>query len=234
MSDKNVKLSGFERILFFTGAGLSAESGIPTYRGQGGIWHEYNYQEYACQRAFDADPEKVWDFHDKRREAVANCEPNEGHKIIAAIQKQKPGTAVITQNIDGLHQRAGSTKVTELHGSMWRIRCEREGTVEDNFDVPLVPRMCSCGSYWRPGIVWFEDSLDAQVMQDAYEKLEECDLIVSIGTSGVVYPAANLPRIATERGITSIEINLEDTPVSHLYTHCMRGKASEILRGLDS
>ena len=107
----NLNLKNFSRIVFFTGAGLSAESGIPTYRGQGGIWKQYNHQEFACQRAFDRDPEKVWDFHDVRRERVAACAPNVGHEIIAAVRRDKPDTVVITQNIDGLHQRAGATDV---------------------------------------------------------------------------------------------------------------------------
>jgi NAD-dependent deacetylase len=107
----DLRFKDFERIVFFTGAGMSAESGIPTYRGAGGIWREYNYEDYACQRAFDADPEKVWDFHDKRREKVASCDPNRGHAIVADIQAKQPSTIVVTQNIDGLHQRAGAKDV---------------------------------------------------------------------------------------------------------------------------
>ncbi|HEX2688786.1 MAG TPA: NAD-dependent deacylase [Kofleriaceae bacterium] len=219
----------FERIVFFTGAGLSAESGIPTYRGHGGIWKEYDYQEYACQRAFDRDPDKVWDFHDKRRAAVAACEPNPGHRAISEVQREKPQTAIITQNIDGLHARAGGRDVIELHGSLWRVRCDRERTVHDDTSVPMQPRRCSCGAYFRPDIVWFEDSLDPRVLARASEALEQADLIVSIGTSGVVYPAADLPRIAVAAGAVSVEINLEDTPVSDLYQHRLRGKASEML-----
>jgi NAD-dependent deacetylase len=112
------RLKEYQRIVFFTGAGMSAESGIPTYRGQGGFWREYNYEDYACQRAFDRDPEKVWDFRDKRRAAVAACAPNPGHAIVAAVQREKPATAVITQNIDGMHQSAGASVVVELHGSL--------------------------------------------------------------------------------------------------------------------
>jgi NAD-dependent deacetylase len=222
----------FERIVFFTGAGLSSESGIPTYRGSGGIWKEYNYQDYACQRAFDRDPEKVWDFHDKRRAAVAACEPNEGHRIISAIQRAKPGTTVITQNIDGLHARAGATDVIELHGSLWRVRCDRERTIRDDTSVPMSPRKCTCGAYLRPDIVWFEDRLDIGLLERAEHALQRADLIVSIGTSGVVYPAADLPRIAVQAGAVSVEINLEDTPVSDLYQHQLRGKASELLRSM--
>ena len=223
------RFADFERILFFTGAGLSAESGIPTYRGKGGIWAAYDYEDYACQRAFERDPDKVWDFHDKRRAAVAACEPNAGHRVIAEVQSARPGTVVVTQNIDGLHARAGARDVIELHGCMWRVRCDGENVVRADTTVPMTPRKCSCGAYWRPDIVWFEDQLDHRNLRRAREALEECDLLVSVGTSGVVYPAADLPRIAMQSGAVSVEINLEETPVSALYQHRLRGKASELL-----
>ena len=228
----SIRFSDFERIVFFTGAGMSAESGIPTYRGKGGIWAEYDYEDYACQRAFDRDPEKVWDFHDKRRAAVSACEPNPGHFIIAEVQKKRPGTIVVTQNIDGMHQRAGATDVAELHGSLWRVRCDAENVVREDRTIPMSPRRCGCGGYWRPDIVWFEDQLDHRVVRRAREALEGCDLLVSIGTSAVVYPAADLPRIAAQRGAETVEINLEDTPLTPLYKHRLRGKASEMLAEL--
>ena len=223
------RFADFQRILFFTGAGLSAESGIPTYRGKGGIWAEYDYEDYACQRAFDKDPEKVWDFHDKRRAMVASCEPNEAHRIIAEVQRTRPGTGIVTQNIDGLHQRSGATDVVELHGSLWRVRCDREHVIRDDTSVPMSPRRCACGAYFRPDIVWFEDSLREDTLRRAQELLLACDLLVTVGTSGVVYPAADLPRIAMRNGATTVEINLEDTPVSDLYQHRLRGKASDVL-----
>lgn len=231
-SRAKISLGDFNNIVFFSGAGLSAESGIPTYRGRGGVWEQYNWEEYACQRAFEADPEKVWDFHDKRRAAVAACEPNAGHHVIAAVERAKPNTTAITQNIDGLHQRVGSRNIIELHGSLWRVRCEREGKVTEDFDIPINPRQCSCGAYWRPDIVWFGDLLNRDTLNTAAETLSRCDLLVSVGTSGVVYPAAELPRIAMDQGATTIEINLEETPVSHLYQHILRGKASKVLAAL--
>jgi NAD-dependent deacetylase len=178
------------------------------------------------------DPEKVWDFHDKRRAIVSKCEPNPGHHIVAEVQQKKPGTLVVTQNIDGMHQRAGATDVAELHGSLWRVRCDSENIVREDNSLPMNPRQCSCGEYWRPDIVWFEDHLDHRVVRRAREALDECDLLVSIGTSAVVYPAAELPRIAVQRGVVTVEINLEDTPLSHLYKHRLRGKASEVLAEL--
>jgi NAD-dependent deacetylase len=241
-----MRLLDYERIVFFTGAGLSAESGIPTYRGKGGIWAEYDYEDYACQRAFDRDPDKVWDFHDKRRAAVAACEPHLGHRVVTAVKAQKPKTTIITQNIDGMHQRAGAAEVIELHGSLWRVRCDDCGVVRADMTMPLRaaeggrhpegasnnPRRCSCGAHFRPDIVWFEDSLDARNIQRAQEALADCDLLVSVGTSAVVYPAAELPRIAVARGAATIEVNLEDTPMSRLYQHRLRGKASEVLAEL--
>ncbi len=212
---------------------MSAESGIPTYRGSGGIWAQYNYEDYACQRAFDRDPEGVWDFHDKRRAAVAACEPHAGHHIVAEVQRRQPGTRVVTQNIDGMHQRAGATEVTELHGSLWRVRCDEQGIVREDRTTPMSPRKCECGCYWRPDIVWFEDALDSRNIQRAVDALEQCDLLVSIGTSAVVYPAADLPRIAARRGVMTVEVNLEDTAMSHLYQHRLRGKASDVLAELD-
>ncbi len=229
MSAPPVRFQDFERIVFFTGAGLSAESGIPTYRGHGGVWSKYNYEDYACQEAFLCDPEKVWDFHDKRRETVAACEPNGAHRVIAEVQRDKPATIIITQNIDGLHQRAGATGVIELHGSLWRVRCDDEDVVVGNDRVPLNPRRCTCGAYWRPDIVWFGDMLDPLNIEKAINALQRCDLLVTVGTSGVVYPAADLPRIAIESGAVTVEINPDTTPVSRLYQHTVRERASTAL-----
>lgn len=230
-----LRLADFRHVVFFTGAGLSAESGIPTYRGHGGIWKQYNYEDYACQRAFETDPNKVWDFHDQRRQKIASCEPNAGHQVIAELQRtRESAVGIITQNIDGLHQRAGATEVVELHGSLWRVRCDREGMVRSDFTVPANPRWCSCGQPFRPDIVWFGDSLNARNLKTAMALLSGCDLLVSVGTSAVVYPAAELPNIAMKRGAMTVEINLEDTPMSGLYRQHLRGKASEILAELAS
>jgi len=239
-----IRLSDFERVVFFTGAGLSVESGIPTYRGPGGLWEEYDYERYACQRAFDADPGRVWDFHEVRREFVGRCAPNGGHAVIARAQEASPADApselwrdkpsptsvrVITQNVDGLHQRAGSRDVVELHGSLWRIRCDGCGRREENLETPIARRRCGCGAWLRPDIVWFEDMLDPAVLQAAAEAIASCDLLVSVGTSGVVYPAADLPRIAAENGAVCVEVNPEPTPVSGLYAHHLRGPATAML-----
>jgi len=229
-----IRLADFERIVFFTGAGLSAESGIPTYRGHGGTWHKYNYEDYACQSAFERAPERVWDFHDERRKLIGSKEPNAAHRIIAETQRARPATVIVTQNVDGLHQRAGATRVLELHGNMWRVRCGPCHTVAENFEVPIRSRRCACGTHLRPDIVWFGDPLDMCTVRAAAEAIARCDLLVSIGTSGVVFPAADLPRLALSRGAVCVEINPEETPLSGLYTHCLRGKASEMLLQLAS
>lgn len=223
-----LSLRDFNRIVFFTGAGLSVESGLATYRGRGGIWHEYNYEEYACQAAFLCDPKKVWDFNELRRREVAGVAPNRGHEIIAEVQHAQPSTVIVTQNIDGLHQKAGATAVIELHGSLWGVRCDDCGIVQSDFDIPI-HRRCVCGQYWRPDIVWFGDPLDFSTLGAASDALAACDLLVSVGTSAAVYPAAQLPVIAIENCATTIEINPEETPISKSYQHSMRMPASEAL-----
>lgn len=225
----DVKISDFERVVFFTGAGMSVESGIPTYRGEGGVWEQYNYEDYACQDAFDRDPERVWDFHDKRREFIGSCAPNAGHELIAGWQKKRPGISIVTQNIDGLHQRAGSPDPFELHGSIWRVRCDHCGVVVTNTEQPLAERKHGCGHYWRPDIVWFGDPLKTDVIEGALKALESAQLLVSIGTSGVVYPAAQFPLIAKRAGATLVEINPQPSALSEAFDVCLRGPSTEML-----
>ncbi len=224
------QLAQFERVVFFTGAGMSAESGVPTYRGQGGLWKHYDYERYACQTAFDRDPEGVWDFHNYRRELVGACRPHRGHDVIVAAEQQLSRVTVVTQNIDGMHQLAGSTGVTELHGSLWRVRCDRCGETQSGYDSPLADLHCGgCGGWWRPDIVWFGDMLNEAVVQSAVSQISQCDLLVAVGTSAVVYPAAQLPQLAAKGGAVLVEINPEPTPMSALYHHHLRGPASEML-----
>ena len=227
-----IDLAAFERVVFFTGAGISAESGIPTYRGSGGVWAQYDYRQYACQEAFERDPEKVWEFHEVRRRKVGGCEPNAGHRAIAAFQARRPGTTVITQNIDGLHGRAGAVGVLELHGSLWRLRCDRCRTIDDNTEVPLSSRTHACGAYLRPDIVWFGDSLVRATVDAALEAIAACDALVAVGTSAAVYPAAELPLVARRRGAQLIEVNLEDTPLSYAYDVHLRGRSGDVLPDL--
>ncbi len=222
-------LRDFERVVFFTGAGMSAESGVPTYRGKGGIWKEYDHQRYACQRAFDRDPAGVWEFHNYRRELVAACPPNDGHRLIARAEATLPHVTVVTQNIDGLHQLAGSERVYELHGSLWWVRCGSERRFSR--DAPFDARRPD-GRWWRPDIVWFGDTLREETVGKAIEAIRRCDLLVSIGTSAVVYPAAQMPLMARENGARLIEINPEETPVSAAYDTCVRAGATAALTAL--
>jgi NAD-dependent protein deacetylase/lipoamidase len=225
-------LSSYDNILFFTGAGMSAESGVPTYRGAGGVWREYDYKKYATQYAFDEDPERVWEFHNARRKLVGACKPNDGHRALARLGSERPHVTVITQNIDGLHQSAGSSNVIELHGSLWRVRCQGCGIRRNDRAVPFDELRCACGGWWRPDIVWFGDALSQTNIDDAKREMKACEVFVSIGTSAAVYPAAEFPLIAKEYGAKLIEINPEQTPLSHAYDECLRGSATEVLARL--
>lgn len=227
------RLVDFKRVVFFTGAGMSAESGVPTYRGAGGIWKEYDYRRYACQPAFQRDPAGVWEFHNYRRGLVSRCAPNAGHAIVARAERVLPAVQVVTQNIDGLHAQAGSRAIHELHGNLWRVRCDRCKVKVQDAHVPREELRCPrCGQWWRPDIVWFGDYLDDAVVSAATEAIRGCELFVSIGTSAVVYPAAHLPEVAAGAGALCVEINPEETPASELYNVHMRGPATEMLARL--
>ncbi|HDP95626.1 MAG TPA: NAD-dependent deacylase [Candidatus Aminicenantes bacterium] len=220
-------------IVVFTGAGMSAESGVPTYRGSGGIWNQYRWQEYACQEAFENKPEAVLDFHEKRRKAVLDCIPHAGHKALADLETIHPRVTLITQNIDGMHQRAGSRNVLEIHGSLWRMRCPQHGVQKDLEQAEFAHRQCpSCLAWMRPDITWFGDTMDTGLMETAAGAVKRCDLFVSVGTSGVVWPAAGFPQLARESGAVMVEINPESTPMSHLYQHHLRERASFALVSL--
>ena len=217
----------YREIVFFTGAGMSAESGVPTYRGKGGIWGSYSIEEYACQQAFDRNPAKVLDFHEKRRRSVLDCHPHEGHRVIAGI----PNVQVVTQNIDGMHQRAGSSDVIELHGSLWRLRCQNCSFRKEDLAESYETTRCDCGERLRPDIIWFGDMLDAVVMSKASQAIRNCDLFISIGTSGTVWPAAGFPDLAKKSGAYCIEINPEPSEATG-YDRVIEGAAGEVLPNL--
>lgn len=222
-------LHRFRRVVFFTGAGMSAECGIPTYRGPGGTWQEYRWEEYACQAAFDTDPERVWEFHQAQRKLAQDCTPHPGYYQIAAWQQQRPDIAIITQNIDGMHQASGSTNVLELHGSLWSVRCEVCGVSQEHREVPISELRHSCGRFWRPDLVWFGDCLDRGNLAAARHSVRNSDLLVVVGTSGIVYPAAQLVVEARSFGAYVVEINTETTNLTSSCDESLRGAASEIL-----
>ena len=188
-------------VVVFTGAGVSADSGIPTFRGEGGLWRNYRAEELATPAAFARNPLLVWEWYEWRRGLVRNAQPNAAHLAIAMM----PEAMVITQNVDGLHARAGSTKIIELHGNLFRARCQREGTVQDAVDAfSELPPKCTCGALLRPDVVWFGEMLPERAFERAVDEVRAADLLLVIGTSGVVYPAAGL--VPLHSGL-SIEIN---------------------------
>jgi NAD-dependent deacetylase len=233
--DGTIKLTDFSSVVFFVGAGMSAESGVPTYRGAGGIWGQYRYQEVACQRAFDVDPQKVLDFHELRREAVLSCTPHAGHHALAKLQSTYPQLHVITQNIDGMLQRANVRVAAELHGSLWRMRCKRHGLRDDIAAGRFETRRCpDCDAWLRPDITWFEDAVNETVFANAGELIATAELFVSVGTSAAVYPAANFIPLARRAGAHMIEINPERTEASSLFERCHALPASVALTTLFS
>ncbi|MDR3416079.1 MAG: NAD-dependent deacylase [Nevskia sp.] len=225
-----ILLNEYRRVVFFTGAGMSAESGVPTYRGRGGIWAEYDWEEYACQDAFDTDPRKVLDFHEQRRAKVLACQPHAGHRHLATLQAAHPGVGIVTQNTDGMHQRAGAKSVVELHGSLWRIRCPRHGTMEDLASPAYARRDCPhCGTPLRPDITWFEDPVNAAVFEQARNLITQAELFVAVGTSAIVYPAAGLIPLAKQVGAQMVEVNVDDTEMSRLFLERVREPAGTAL-----
>jgi NAD-dependent deacetylase len=197
-----------------TGAGVSAESGVPTFRGAEGLWRNFRAEDLATPEAFARDPVLVWQWYDWRRSLISGVRPNSAHYALAELEKSK-GLTLITQNVDGLHSLAGSANPIELHGSIWRIRCTRCGSRCENRDVPLtIPPMCGCGGVMRPDIVWFGESLDPDIIEAAFRAASEADFMMVIGTSGVVQPAASLAYRAKEAGAFIVEINIETTPQS--------------------
>ncbi|TJY59955.1 NAD-dependent deacylase [Sinimarinibacterium sp. CAU 1509] len=224
-----LRLGHFERVVVFTGAGMSAESGVPTYRGRGGIWNEYNYEDYACELAFQHDPDSVLDFHELRRSHVLTCVPHAGHLHLAALQRVHPSLNIITQNIDGMHQRVGTSVAAELHGSLWRQRCAQHGRLTDTAGGRYRVRVCPrCGQTLRPDITWFGDGIDQAVFATAQALIDECDLFIAIGTAAIVWPAAGLIPFQRKPRPWLVEINPEETEVSDGFDDEIRQPASKL------
>lgn len=258
MSDFREHFSNAKHIVVLTGAGVSAESGVPTFRGAGGFWRKWQAQQLATPEAFARDPSLVWEFYHHRREVMNSKEPNKAHIAIAECEKRLAGqnrrVIVITQNIDELHRRAGTNNILELHGSLFKVRCTKCEEVTVNRDSPICAALAgkgepnpeakdaaipveklprckkeSCKGLLRPHVVWFGESLDQAVLESAYKELEECDLCLVVGTSSVVYPAAMFAPSVASRGVPVAEINMEETDVTAGLGFHFQGPAGSIV-----
>jgi NAD-dependent deacetylase len=211
------RLATARRVTVVTGAGVSAASGVPTFRGRGGLWRNRQAQQLATPEAFAQDPLLVWEWYAWRRQVIGGCSPNAAHHAIAKWS-ERPGFTLITQNVDGLHERAGTHNVIRYHGSIWTLQCWAECGAPEWQDLrvpltPLPPRCPACGALARPGVVWFGEAIPPAAMQAA-ERATACELFLSVGTSSVVYPAAGLAAQAHARGAFTVEINPETTGVA--------------------
>jgi NAD-dependent deacetylase len=221
-------------VVALTGAGASAESGIPTFRGQGGLWREFRPEELATSAAFERDPQSVWEWYMWRRSLVSMAHPNPGHIALSDLEHRIDHFALITQNVDGLHQRAGSESVIEIHGNILRSRCNHCGEPAGNQGLNSdgqIPR-CECGGTIRPDVVWFGELLPPQVLKRAWEAASRADLFLSIGTSSAVQPASELADLAKQNGAYLVEINPEPTELSFRFDEVLRGPSGEILPNL--
>ena len=228
------RLSQCQKVVVLTGAGISAESGIATFRDPGGLWEKVDPMKMATPEAFAQDPKKVWEWYEARRRQVAAAKPNVGHEVIAGMENYFLQFTLVTQNVDRLHHRAGSRHPIELHGSLWMVRCTGSpscGEWEDRHELINLPPKCpQCGALLRPGVVWFGEGLPATVLEEAERASRDCDAFFVIGTSALVHPAAALPEEPLRKGKLVIEINPEATPLSDQVTLSVRSKAGEALK----
>jgi len=223
-------LKSSSRLAVLTGAGISAESGVPTFRGAAGLWNQFRPEDLGTPSAFARDPHLVWRWYDWRRGLIAEAEPNPGHLALVELERERPQFTLITQNVDGLHQLAGSGAMLEVHGSIWKLRCTRCTRAWVDRTAPLpIPPYCECGSLARPGVVWFGESLPQDIWAAAERATEACDVLLVVGTSAVVYPAAGLVPLARSAGARIIEVNIEETAMSGVVDCMLTGRAGDIL-----
>ena len=226
------KLKDAENVTVLTGAGISAESGVPTFRGDDGIWKKFKAEELASFDAFIRNPDLVWEWYKHRKQIIASVQPNAAHFALAEMEQRHKRVVVVTQNIDNLHRRAGSRTVYELHGNIDRNYCIACGTGASNEEIlrqEHAPRCVSCNGLIRPDVVWFGELLPVDVWNTSVEATEQADVFFSIGTTAIVYPAASLPTIAKKTGAYLVEINIERTDLSREADEVLIGKAGEIL-----
>ena len=229
------------RIAVLTGAGVSAASGIPTFRGADGLWKKVRAETLATPEAFENDPKLVWEWYDWRRGMIRGAEPNGAHHVLAKWSQARDGVSLITQNVDGLHERAGAQRLIRLHGSIWHVRCWNACTagrgdwLDETVPMPTLPPRCPhCGGLVRPGVVWFGESLDPDVLDRASAAAGHCEVFLTVGTSAVVYPAAGLVPYAKRSGAVIVEINPDATGVSDVADVTLRMKADEALEAIDA
>jgi len=223
------KLKETKSIVFFTGAGISAESGIPTFRGDKGLWKKFKPQELANVDAFMRNPDMVWEWYQYRKNIISKTEPNAGHKTIVEFENFYD-VSVVTQNVDNLHRRAGSKNILELHGNIERnfcIKCKEH--YHDNGFGNSVPKCMKCGGMVRPDVVWFGENLPQDIFDQAVQKAKECDICFIIGTSAVVFPASNIPIVAKQNGAYLVEINIEQTDITSSVDCSINGKSGKVL-----
>ncbi len=228
------------RVTILTGAGVSAASGVPTFRGSGGLWRNYSATDLASPEAFRHDPHTVWEWYAWRREQIAACQPNAAHDVLAQWTRMRPQWRVITQNVDDLHVRAGTEGLVRLHGSIFELRCWNQCAAapaswrDERVPFPEMPPRCPhCGGLARPGVVWFGESLDAADVRAA-EALSACDVFMAAGTSAVVYPAAGLLHAARAQGAFTAELNIEATDATAAVDVAVHAPVEETLKKLDS
>jgi NAD-dependent deacetylase len=225
------RLAQAHSVTVLTGAGISADSGVPTFRGTDGLWRNYRAEDLATPEAFERDPRLVWEWYNWRREIIATKRPNPAHHALVELEKRVSQFWLITQNVDGLHRDAGSQRLSEIHGNIWKVRCTACRRVSDNRQAPIsiLPNCDRCGSLLRPHIVWFGESLAREDLEQSYAALESCEVLLIIGTSGVVYPAASFAPVAEQAGAFVAELNLDATPNSNVVDVSIRGRASELV-----
>lgn len=231
------RLRGASRVTVATGAGVSAASGVPTFRGADGLWNDFRVEELATPEAFARDPRLVWEWYEWRRRLIAGCSPNRAHEVIAAWSRRYPRFTLITQNVDGLHERAGTENVVRFHGSIWELSCwsgcspgERWRDETELSDLP--PACPRCGGLARPGVVWFGEPIEGSALDASLAALD-CDVFLVAGTSAVVYPAAGLADEAQRRGAFTIEVNPERTEATPRFDLTLQGRAEDLLDRLE-
>ena len=223
-------------ITVLTGAGVSAASGVPTFRGTGGLWRTYSPEDLATPEAFRRDPKLVWEWYNWRREVISRCQPNATHHVITAWSQRYPRFRLVTQNVDGLHERAGTRGVIRFHGSIWEVQCWNRCPSspsrwrDETVPFPVIPPKCQhCGGLIRPGVVWFGEVIDPEVISLSTQATE-CDVFLAVGTSALVYPAAGLTYSAKRNGAFTVEINPEATPASGLVDLALKGPSEIVLQ----